>query len=504
MLRSSIVIILITITFHPGILALPFSPELIFVNEGYPFNFSCGPSADPLEMISVTLNDNQVSTGIVTRLSGSRGQEVLFQYRATTRGDNGTTITCTAGQDMGIIKVTVFYGPEIAEGMDTAFTMEEGMDFTLSVDVTANPPPDSSVLKQDGVTITNTASDPTSIELINVRRSQSGNYTLSISNNISTVEFHFSLMVKYSPIFVDPIPNLCFLVGTNGTYNCTEVSRVAGTPTPDVSLQLSGGDASQGVIDNAVTIVRGTKSDSINITCVASNGVNPDAMSTAYLQFANTPGVPQNIQTEEGSKHLYISWAPPEDNGGCIDTILTYTVAVTRHMRPTKFYPTSLTSFNATSLYPGTMYSVSVRASNQLGDGNLAENITVRTRATYPTLSSLIAEKISENAIRITWDVNSTGGADITRFTIAYSILGDDNSPQNHTSVTVPGSNSVVVVSNIVGGRYQITIVAMNKENLSSPQLSTEYHHEVSSESKASTTSPLLGLIALLTIITLL
>ena len=60
---------------------------------------------------------------------------------------------------------------------------------------------------------------------------------------------------------------------------------------------------------------------------------------------------------------------------------------------------------------------------------------------------------------------------------IAYSILGDDNSPQNRTAVTVPGSNSVVVVSNIVGGRYQITIVAMNKENLSSPQLSTEYHH---------------------------
>ena len=36
-----------------------------------------------------------------------------------------------------------------------------------------------------------------------------------------------------------------------------------------------------------------------------------------------------------------------------------------------------------------------------------------------PTLSSLIAEKISENAIRITWDVNSTGGADITRFTVS-------------------------------------------------------------------------------------
>jgi len=60
---------------------------------------------------------------------------------------------------------------------------------------------------------------------------------------------------------------------------------------------------------------------------------------------------------------------------------------------------------------------------------------------------------------------------------IVYSILDDDNSPQNRTSVNIPGSNSVVIVRNIVDGRYQITIVAINEENLSSPQLSTEYSH---------------------------
>ena len=87
-------------------------------------------------------------------------------------------------------------GPVIDNGTDTAFTVEEGMNFTFSVGVTANPPPDTSVLTRDGVTIANTASDPTSIELINVSRSQSGYYTLSISNNISTVEFEFRLTVK--------------------------------------------------------------------------------------------------------------------------------------------------------------------------------------------------------------------------------------------------------------------------------------------------------------------
>jgi len=81
---------------------------MIFVNEGYPFNFSCGPSNDPLEMISVTLNNNEPSTGIVNRLSGSIGDKVLYQYRVTNRSDDDTTITCTAGQDTGRITVTVF------------------------------------------------------------------------------------------------------------------------------------------------------------------------------------------------------------------------------------------------------------------------------------------------------------------------------------------------------------------------------------------------------------
>jgi len=87
-----------------------------------------------------------------------------------------------------------------------------------------------------------------------------------------------------SPIFVEPIPNLCFLVGTNGTYNCTEVSIVAGTPLPDVSLLSSGGN---GMSSDAITIIRGAEGDSINVTCVATNGVNPAATSTAYLQFAS-------------------------------------------------------------------------------------------------------------------------------------------------------------------------------------------------------------------------
>ena len=56
---------------------------------------------------------------------------------------------------------------------------------------------------------------------------------------------------------------------------------------PTVTLQLGGGGASQGVTGGAITIIRGIESDSINVTCVASNGVDPSAVSSAYLQFAS-------------------------------------------------------------------------------------------------------------------------------------------------------------------------------------------------------------------------
>jgi len=58
-------------------------------------------------------------------------------------------------------------------------------------------------------------------------------------------------------------------------------------------------------------------------------------------------------------------------------------------------------------------------------------------------------------------------------------MLNGENLPQGRTSLSVDGRNSFAIVSDnvVVGQRYQITIIAVNEENLSSPRLSTEYHH---------------------------
>lgn len=70
--------------------------------------FTCGPSTDSLDRISVFLNKNEPSDGIVHKVNESDNGVVLYKYRNATIDDNDKMITCSAGQDEGTIQLTVF------------------------------------------------------------------------------------------------------------------------------------------------------------------------------------------------------------------------------------------------------------------------------------------------------------------------------------------------------------------------------------------------------------
>ena len=85
------------------------SPTHITVTEGQSFTFTCGPSGDDLEGISITLNDNMPSDGIVDVVNDTSPDGVMeYRYRNTTADDDDTRIVCSAGQDEGFIYLTVF------------------------------------------------------------------------------------------------------------------------------------------------------------------------------------------------------------------------------------------------------------------------------------------------------------------------------------------------------------------------------------------------------------
>ena len=102
-----ITILLLFLVYHKA-LAIKVNPAQISVTEGESFTFSCGPSNDPLESISVTLNENEQPLGRVNLVNRSDDDIMFYQYRSTTFEDHNTRIVCSAGSDRGIIRLSVF------------------------------------------------------------------------------------------------------------------------------------------------------------------------------------------------------------------------------------------------------------------------------------------------------------------------------------------------------------------------------------------------------------
>ena len=76
-----------------------------------------------------------------------------------------------------------------------SFIIEEGKSFSIPFTVEANPKPDGYALLFKNVIISNVFINST-IEFSNISRSQAGEYTIRISNNISEAFFNFNVDVR--------------------------------------------------------------------------------------------------------------------------------------------------------------------------------------------------------------------------------------------------------------------------------------------------------------------
>lgn len=76
-----------------------------------------------------------------------------------------------------------------------SFTVEERMTISVPFSAIANPQPDSYVLQHQDVIVSNVYINSTVIVLANVTRNQTGQYSLMISNNISTTTYNFTIDV---------------------------------------------------------------------------------------------------------------------------------------------------------------------------------------------------------------------------------------------------------------------------------------------------------------------
>ena len=84
-------------------------------------------------------------------------------------------------------------GPRIDMAVNN-FTVQEGTTLSIPLSIDANPQPDPFTLYYQNVDIS-IAANSSVIEFTDISRDQAGNYSLKISNNISTVMYTFTVDV---------------------------------------------------------------------------------------------------------------------------------------------------------------------------------------------------------------------------------------------------------------------------------------------------------------------
>ena len=93
------------------------------------------------------------------------------------------------------------------------------------------------------------------------------------------------------PEFIDPVlPSYCYPIGTTATYNCSAESVVIGNPQPSLRANVTQSEMNSVEVEVAVDTVitnGSTMAHSINITCVADNGVRPVVTAVGSLNFGS-------------------------------------------------------------------------------------------------------------------------------------------------------------------------------------------------------------------------
>ena len=90
------------------------------------------------------------------------------------------------------------------------------------------------------------------------------------------------------PAFVESyLPPQCFLIGTNATYNCSAVSEVVGNPQPSLRANVTQSEMDSVELAADTVITKGSRNYSVNVTCIADNGIGPVATASGLMNFGS-------------------------------------------------------------------------------------------------------------------------------------------------------------------------------------------------------------------------
>ena len=237
------------------------------------------------------------------------------------------------------------------------------------------------------------------------------------------------------------------LSGQTSQYGSTYTWTQTGGPAVPLSPAAS---------DNSVmTFVAPAGGGALTFQLMVSFGANNSAPDTATVGVQGSPSAPVNVIATAGLSSATVTWTQG-DNGG--DIIQHSTITAQPGNIVTQITGAG-TNATVTGLTPGTNYTFTVVATNEIGDSGVSAASNVVKVFTTPGAPIGVTAVRGNTQVTLTWSPpTDTGGAGVV--IVAYEITG---TPAPATPIRVPGSQLSTTITGLVNGTsYVFDVVADN------------------------------------------
>ncbi|KAM9794715.1 netrin receptor DCC isoform 7-T7 [Syngnathus typhle] len=300
----------------------------------------------------------------------------------------------------------------------------------------------------------------------------SGSFTCTAANKNHNITASAELSVLVPPQFLNYPTNTYAYESTDIELECA----VTGNPPPTIRWMKNGeevipSDYFQLVDGSNLQILGLVKSDEGFYQCIAENiAGSSQAMAQLLLRepVSPSPGValpsaPRDlVPVLVSSRFVRLSWRPPEDTGGSIQTYGVYYSkdGIERERSVNVSEPESL-ELMVSNLKPEETYSFRVIAYNDVGPGESSSALRITTKPDLQVPSrihSLRAESLSPTSIQINWETPSAPNGPI----LGYRVLWTESLSSKEQSVDVNGLNYKMEGLNKFT-QYTVSVLAINR-----------------------------------------
>ncbi|XP_037122181.1 netrin receptor DCC isoform X5 [Syngnathus acus] len=300
----------------------------------------------------------------------------------------------------------------------------------------------------------------------------SGSFTCTAANKNHNITASAELSVLVPPQFLNYPTNTYAYESTDIELECA----VTGNPPPTIRWMKNGeevipSDYFQLVDGSNLQILGLVKSDEGFYQCIAENiAGSSQAMAQLLLRepVSPSPGValpsaPRDlVPVLVSSRFVRLSWRPPEDTGGSIQTYGVYYSqdGIERERSVNVSEPESL-ELMVSNLKPEETYSFRVIAYNDVGPGESSSALRITTKPDLQVpsrIQSLRAEALSPTSIQINWETPSAPNGPI----FGYRVLWTESLSSKEQSVDVNGLNYKMEGLNKFT-QYTVSVLAINR-----------------------------------------